>query len=308
MVLTRFFLLFLVIGQLVSCTQSSAPITWHSPELLDHPLVGRIWDSSEGRFIDYSDAYERIAGSYYLLLGEKHDNPDHHHLQQAVLQELIRDGRIGQVTFEMINEDKQALLDSIYMQSFESPEGLRNYLQWDENGWDWEFYGPLLETALTSGKPIRAGNISDATMGQVYGSELDPKTRSVLDASAQERLHEIIDESHCGLLPESQFPAMARVQQARDASMASNLISGPGVSALIAGNFHVRYDLGVPRYLLAQNEELAPGAILSLSFMEVVEGEDQPEAYLEKFSGIEPFDLLWFTPSVGEQDYCAQLQ
>ncbi|MEQ8955569.1 MAG: ChaN family lipoprotein, partial [Gammaproteobacteria bacterium] len=207
MELTRRLLASLILVPLLACAQLQEPNSWQSPELQDHPLAGRVWDVNAQRFLSVAELSGRLTASRILLLGEKHDNPDHHVLQQRVMEFLLQSGRLNHITFEMMDDRKQDLLDSIHQQSIVSLDTLKNYLQWDEQGWAWEFYGPLLQTALRSGAAIRAGNISDATVGQVYSGDIDTATLNVLDEPARARLHEIIDESHCGLLPQSQFPA-----------------------------------------------------------------------------------------------------
>ena len=69
--------------------------------------------------------------------------------------------------------------------------------------------------------------------------------RSTADA-VREPLLEQIRESHCGMLPDSQMPAMLAVQQQRDRRMAERLLAAPAPAMLFAGAFHVRRDLGVP--------------------------------------------------------------
>lgn len=122
-----------------------------------------------------------------------------------------------------------------------------------------------------------------------------------------QRLHQEIDESHCGMLPESQFAAMVAVQQARDAAMAQSLrgdaASASGVRVLIAGNFHARRDLGVPNYIGAEQGEL-----ISVAFLEVSKESVQAREYLESFSAAMPYDYVWFTPALAAQDYCASLR
>ena len=68
-----------------------------------------------------------------------------------------------------------------------------------------------------------------------------------------------IKDGHCGLLPESQFAPMARIQLARDESMARvseaalRELGQPGKSVLlVAGRGHVRSDIGVPTWLPAE--------------------------------------------------------
>ncbi len=59
-----------------------------------------------------------------------------------------------------------------------------------------------------------------------------------------------IETGHCGKLPESMAPGMVRAQVARDVWMAEMLLDHAKPAAvLLAGNGHVRKDLGVPRWL-----------------------------------------------------------
>ena len=106
------------------------------------------------------------------------------------------------------------------------------------------------------------------------------------------------------MLPESQVPAMVRVQQARDASMAKSIdASAQGTHALIAGNFHARRDLGVANYLPDD-----AGPIVSVGILEVDPDMQNPQDYLQAFSDVLPYDYLWFTPAVSAEDYCASLR
>ena len=51
----------------------------------DHPLAGKIWDMKSREFIDESSLLAMANKSDVLLLGETHDNPVHHELQQKLL-------------------------------------------------------------------------------------------------------------------------------------------------------------------------------------------------------------------------------
>jgi len=89
---------------------------------------------------------------------------------------------------------------------------------------------------------------------------LDPIDPMLL--AAQERA---VDVGHCGALPPALLPRMAEAQLARDAVMAAVLRehADNGV-VLLAGDGHVRRDLGVPRWLAG----VAAERILSVGFIE----------------------------------------
>ncbi len=286
------------------------PEAWLSPRHTDHALVGRIWDSRLQRFATPEELLAGLRRARYLLLGEKHDNADHHRLQLVVLQSLIEAGSISGIAFEMLDASQAPKLAGIAAQEFADDAELKEWLEWDD-GWNWEFYSPLLLAGLAAGLPVAAANIDqDAVMAIYQGSGPEP-LENLFDAATMDKLYADIDESHCGLLPESQFPAMVRVQQSRDLVMAEALLSltdGAGPALLIAGNYHVRQDLGVPNFLLALNTAASRAEIVSLAFLEVVPGEAVPVNYLERFGGIAEHDYLWFTPAVEARDYCAELR
>lgn len=297
-----------------SSTAQSAESGWQSPLYQDHPLVGRIWRGSDQRFLSVQELQLELSAKDFLLLGEKHDNPDHHSLRQTLLQSMLQEGSLGVVSFEMLDSSQQTLVNDLGGVDVNSPQALQTHLQWDVEGWDWNFYGPVLTELLREGVPVRAGNISRDEMMTVYGSELDTEVAAVMDAAQMEQLNKDIDESHCGMLPASQFPAMVRVQQSRDASMARSLLTAresAGKRVLIAGNYHVRRDLGVPNYLVAGFSGL-PAAeaqdIVALGFMEVSPESNTPADYTEAFSATAPYDYVWFTPAVTTEDYCAAMR
>jgi len=283
---------------------------WESALYTDEPLVGKIWHSASEQFVDVQDLANAIDSARYLLLGEKHDNPDHHSLQLKVLNHLIEQARVAAVAFEMMDSDDQEALDQIPRQDLTNLENLKEHLKWDEDGWGWGFYGPLVLAVVLGDIPVAGANITDATMSEVYGEDAVPEAIAILDEETMQQLNLDIDESHCGLLPESQFPAMVRVQQARDYNMANSMASPEAgkLSVLVAGNYHVRRDLGVPNYLLAREKTLKNEDILTLSFMEVEPGEADPVVYLQQFKSQLAFDYVWFTPAISDADYCASLR
>lgn len=290
--------------------QLRTPQSWQSELQQDHELVGKIWSEAGQAFISVDQLASEILSARYLLLGEKHDNPDHHAIQLAVLEYLIAQNRVQRLTLEMMDETVAPALLELQQQSAMDDDMLKTYLQWDDEGWDWPFYGPMIAAAYQAGINVAAGNISRATVGAVYGDENAIDVSGILTPAAEEQLLLDIDESHCGQLPASQFPAMFRVQQARDQSLATSMTIPPGEnsSVLIAGNYHVRQDLGVPNYLLAREPDLMRSSIVSIAPLEVRAGETDPRAYQEVLQGQPAYDYLWFTPALSNEDYCASLQ
>lgn len=315
MAVTKLLLVALLSAWISACSISHSSTSqegerWQSALYLDHPLVGSIWDVKNKRQLSTDDLLQELESARYLLLGEKHDNPDHHNLQYAVTSSIIASGKLSLLSFEMMTEESQPLLNEVPNQTLSSLEAIASYLQWDNEGWDWDFYGPLVQLGVDNKIPLAAANISSETMRSVYGAVADADSAEFLKPEVIDQLNKDIDSSHCGLLPESQFPAMVRVQRARDAAMAKSLEgAGPGdVAVLIAGNYHVRKDLGVPNYLAHSNSSLAGQDIVAVSFMEVSPEASNLADYIEATAGVDAYDYIWFTPAVSNEDYCASMR
>jgi Haem-binding uptake, Tiki superfamily, ChaN len=82
-----------LIGTLVLVAGCAAgPWRWRSPYGLTHPLTGRIWDTRAARFLTEDALIDRLVPARFVLLGEQHDNPDHHGLQGQVIRALVGRG------------------------------------------------------------------------------------------------------------------------------------------------------------------------------------------------------------------------
>lgn len=204
----------------------------------------------------------RLSGSAVVLLGERHDNPYHHRLRLAALERSVAAGWRPALLMEQFDTDRQADIDRARADRPGDASHLVAQAGRDRPGWDWEFYTPFVALALRHNLPVVAANLSRMQAQEVVrrgyvealGAE---RTRALgLDApiapalqAAQERE---IDIGHCRTLPATVLAGMARSQFARDAVMADAIArhAADGV-VLLAGNGHVRRDLGVPRWLRA---------------------------------------------------------
>jgi uncharacterized iron-regulated protein len=289
---------------------AAGPVT---STLADHPLVGRIWDGRAGRFTALEAVEAGCARADLVLLGETHDNPAHHRLQRALLDAMVRAGRRPAVAMEQFDREHQAALDRARSERPGDAEQVADAGRFDRRGWQWPLYEPIVALALRHGLPLVAANLSRADAARVVelGFEAlgaEQVARLGLDrplsAALGQGLEATVRDSHCGQLPERIVPRMARAQQARDAVLAERLLARSAAgAALIAGNGHVRRDLGVPAHLAV----LTPGRnALCIGILEVEDGVNHAEAYLVPATGDEPrFDLALFTPRAARGDPCA---
>ena len=208
---------------------------------------------------------DRLRGDALVLLGEVHDNAQQHQLRLATLQRAFASGWRPAIAMEQFDREHQADIDRARR---ERPGDARHLIDAAApsanragGGWNWAFYRPFVELALRYDVPLIAANLSNAdtsrivrggypavfSAAEIAALGLDIPVAPEVQA-AQERE---IDIGHCHALPRSMWPRMAQAQFARDAVMADALRRGArgGSAVLLAGNGHVRRDIGVPRWL-----------------------------------------------------------
>jgi uncharacterized iron-regulated protein len=277
---------------------------WQSPVARDAPLVGVVWDVAAKAPIEPNVLVARLAARRFVLLGEKHDNPDHHVLQAWILRELVRAGRRPAVAFEMLRVDQAGAIARHLAASPDDARGLGDAVGWQRSGWPaWSMYEPIAAAALTARLPVVAGNLSSDTTAALRReglAALDPGTiaRLGLDGAlpddVRRRIRAHVVDGHCGQLPEAAVDRFVLVQRVRDAHMAAVLReAGSAGAVLIAGAVHVRRDVGVPR-------ALPEAEAASVAFVEASAGMTVPPELAVAF--------LWFTPRVDERDPCERFR
>lgn len=267
---------------LTACQHISAP----------PPITGEIRDLRNGQSLTAQELVTRLAKPARIIIGEQHDNRDHHQLQLWLLQELGQRREQGSLLLEMLTPDQQPGVDDV-RHAASLPTDLPGALAW-QSGWDWDLYGPIVRFALTQPYPLLAANLDNAEVRAFYAQSPTVSGSRSNAPSVKKELLEQISGSHCGLLPQSQMPAMLAVQQQRDRRMAQRLIAAPTPSMLLAGAYHARKDVGVPLHVLDLGEPEAPTVLLL--------AEQGSEITLAMA------DFVWYTPATPAQDYCAGMR
>jgi uncharacterized iron-regulated protein len=234
-----------------------------------------------------------LAPTGVWLLGEQHDAPAHQARQREVLSSLQASGKLAALVLEMAERGRttQGLARN-------APEAqVQKALRWPASqaaGWDWAVYGPLVMLAVRADVPVLGGNLPRAELrATMQNSSLDQRLAPVAWQMQQSQIR----EGHCQLLPETQVVPMTRVQVARDLAMAQTIETTlkPGKTVLlVAGNQHVRRDLGVPQYLRA-----------GLSSTVVLMATDGSE---EAAQADAMADRVWRTEAPPKRDHCADFK
>ncbi len=290
---------------------------WVSTLHREHPLVGRIWDVRAGAFIDEPALDAALVASPFVLLGEIHDNPDHHLLQARLVRAITASGRRPALAFEMLSTDQQALVDAAVARAPRDPDELGKAVGWNHSGWpEFEMYRPIFAAGLDAGLRIVAAELPRAKVKDAVrlGPEgLGPELRERLarDEPLPEPLvaslrHEM-RESHCNELPEEMLDPLVLAQRARDAQMAERMAAaGESGAILVTGNGHARTDRGVPSVL---GKDEPPRHAVSVALLEVDPEIRVPTGYAKEWGeGPLPFDFAVFTPGAEREDPCESLR
>lgn len=276
------------------------PERWTSTLGLDHPLVGKIVRVDRGAFVGEDELVATVGASPCVLLGEQHDNVDHHRLQARIVA-AIGAGRA--IVLEMVDRDHQAALDASALDL----DALPGALDWAKSGWPpFPTYRPIFEAANAARAKLVAGNLPRAdakaiAKGGAASSASSPWVAQAapLPEAARASLAEELRASHCGHLPEAMVVGMAAAQTARDACLADAMLTAER-SILIAGAGHTRRDRGVPFQLAARGS-----ASVAIAFVEVAPGKNAPAEYADRWGAPAlPFDFAWFTPRATDDDPC----
>lgn len=299
-----------------------AALDWQAAHGRAHPLAGRIRDVAAQRWIDEPELLDALARADLVLVGERHDHPDHHALQARILRGLLARGHRPALVIEALDPDDTAGIERARAAPGDAAARaavLREAVAWDESGWPtWALYAPLFEAALAADLPIVPGNLARGerhALAHGGAAALPPARRAALgldapaDPEERRALAEQIREAHCGHAPEHALERMVDVQRAWNAQLARALADaadatsgGVGTRALlVAGNEHVRRDRGAPRWLA----RFAPGArVAAVGLLEVDPG-DRAEATPP---AAPPFDYVWWTPRLDLDDPCEKFR
>ncbi|HZD19287.1 MAG TPA: ChaN family lipoprotein, partial [Burkholderiales bacterium] len=186
-------LITLGLAALAACARPLAPG--------EHPLVGRIWDARAERFVSPEEVFNHGARARHVILGETHDNPEHHRLQRVVLDALAARGEKRLLAMEQFDTEYQAAIDAARAAGADA-ERIADAGHFDRRGWNWPLYRPLVQFALEHGWPLVAANLSRAEARAVVANP----ARSGLPpapATVQAALERDIIEGHCGAAPEA---------------------------------------------------------------------------------------------------------
>lgn len=249
---------------------------------------------------------QAMQGHRIVLLGEVHDNAAQHELRAGALRQLVVNGARPAIGFEQFDREHQADIERARRARPKDVDYMIEQAKGNP-GWDWGYYRPFIELAFEYDLPIIAANLSSGKALRVvtdgWQALFDAKARSELKldelpADFLRKHEEAIAAGHCNLLPIEALPAQARAQMARDIVLAQAIRPYlDGGVVLLAGNGHVRRDIGVLFWLPAN---VARGA-LSIGML-----ERDGDGLARKFDS--EFDAYVITERAVRADPCKDLE
>ncbi|RRV04078.1 iron(III) ABC transporter [Pseudomonas sp. v388] len=119
-----------------------------------------IRDIKSGQSLTARQLARRLAAASHVLVGEQHDNPDHHAVQLWLLQALTDYRPQGSLLLEMLTSSQQASVDGLQagMRASSYPADLAAALNW-RPAWDWLMFGPILRFALAQPYRVLAAGL-----------------------------------------------------------------------------------------------------------------------------------------------------
>ena len=191
-----------------------------------------IWSLAEGRRVDGRVLDGGLHAARYRLLGEVHDNPDHHEIQLTLLRSLAEAGLKPAVAFEQFDREHDAALRQRLAGSNVTADDIASAVNFTHNGGlellpaahrdrapPWHAVAGR-QSFPRCAQPIIKGGLEVLGAGVSRRCGSRPHGRH----SGEHALRRVIFDGHCGALPERLLPAMAAAQRARDATLADAML------------------------------------------------------------------------------------
>lgn len=226
------------------------------------PQAGEIYHVPTGIRMDFDSAMDMIAAAKVVYVGEMHVNVQAHEVQRRIIAELERrfPGKVA-VGMEMFREPQQESLDRWTRGELTEVEFLRESRWFDNWGGEFGNYRGILELARDRKIDVVALNPSKELQKAFAASEtLPPELEGKVPETDfsdpfQRALLEAVFKGHD--IGPKVFDRFFRTQIIWEETMAARVVdylespAGEGKRmVVIAGGFHVRHGLGVPRKVL----------------------------------------------------------
>lgn len=221
--------------------------------------AGEIRSTASGKIVNLETIAAAADGHRFVYLGELHDNPDHHKMQAAVIEALVKRGRNVVVGFEMFTRPVQENLNG-WTLGWWNEEQFIEKSDWKKQwGFDFALYRPIFEATKKYKLPMVAMNVPRDWVRQVGRGGFDSLSA---DIKAQVPALDLTNNNHRSIftalmgghpMTGPQGENIYAAQVLWDTGMADTAIKYLGnypqssntVFVVIAGAGHVMYGQGI---------------------------------------------------------------
>lgn len=152
-----------------SATKSAYPLRDDAIRLTETDEQIYVFNGRTGEPITGRQMAQRLRAADVVILGETHDDPMAHRLQQRFVRQALSGGS-GALSLEMMSRDEQPVLSRLSRRAGTAeaqlePTSLSKWPSW------YAFYLPTIQAALARGRPVIAANAPRAmvTSARTYG-------------------------------------------------------------------------------------------------------------------------------------------
>jgi uncharacterized iron-regulated protein len=223
----------------------------------------RLYDINLGKEISLADAIPALKQNRIIIVGEHHNNQNHHEAQLKIIRTLKESGARVAVGLEMFRSDSQQSLDRWVAGNMDESEFKKIYF--DNWGYPWPDYGMIFDYAKEEKIPLIGLNVPRKITRQVAQEGFQS-----LDKGQREKLSNItcrVDKAYMDYIKKAfgahahgnlNFTYFCEAQLVWDNVMAVNVLeyldkNPDTLVVVLTGTGHARKD-AVPRQISKRSE------------------------------------------------------
>jgi uncharacterized iron-regulated protein len=219
-----------------------------------------IVDTHRRRSVNLQDMIRQLEPATFILIGEQHDNAQHHQFQAQVIEGLVQAGRSVIVGMEMFDRTKQYPLNLWTLNRLTEAEFIEQSEWKTQWGFDFALYRPIFEVVYRYRLRLVGLNVPRSVVRQTArgGWQSVPEAERMgvpdPDLSVEEHrklFYALLGGGHpTGQQQNDNFYAAQVVWDTAMADAAlrymERTVPSPRLAfVIIAGNGHVMYDVGI---------------------------------------------------------------
>jgi len=297
------------------------------------PLINKIISTRTVESVSFNTLIKDIGNYDVIYLSEKHNNPEHHKIQQRIIQNLINSGKNPSIGFEFFSmehtPDLLNFTDSGKVEHAKKTEeiieaDLRKKLGWDTQSDEmWKYYFDILAIAKKERLKIAGIDIAPSLKKRITRKGIDnlsPIEKEMIfateppDESYKDYMYSILKAVHCGMGSEKMQSKLYDTWVARNDKMALSITQlvkhGSGPVVIIIGRGHTEYGLGVINRVENIDNNITQ---VNIDLQEISVNPSELSQYiqpleLQGYKPVPPADYLWFTQRVSYKDPCREFE